>query len=134
MWQQRSRALWLKDGDQNTKYFHSRATHRKRRNSLVGLRDDTGGLITDIHKIGDQFVRYYEDLFQAAPLEEVEHMLNGINPSVTVEMNAKLIRPYTEQEVEVALKQMAPLKAPGPDGMPPAFYQSYWNIVGKETV
>ena len=134
MWHQRSRALWLKDGDQNTKYFHSRATHRKRRNSLVMLRDVTGEPITDVHEIGNQFVRYYEDLFQAAPLEEVEQVLAGINTSVTAEMNSKLIRPYTESEVAVALKQMSPLKAPGPDGMPPAFYQSYWKVVGKEVV
>ena len=134
MWQQRSRALWLKDGDQNTKYFHSRATNRKRRNSLVVLRDDTGELITDLHEIGNRFVRYYEDLFQAAPLEEVEQVLDGINPSVTAEMNTKLTRPYTESEVAVALKQMSTFKAPGPDGMPPSFYQSYWNVVGKEVV
>ncbi len=34
----------------------------------------------------------------------------------------------------MALKQMAPLKAPGPDGMPPVFYQSYWNTIGREVV
>jgi hypothetical protein len=47
MWQQRSCTLWLTKGDRNTKYFHSRATHRHRRNSLLGLRDDSGELITD---------------------------------------------------------------------------------------
>ena len=30
----------------------------------------------------------------------------------------------------MALKQMAPLKALGPDGMPPIFYQHYWDSIG----
>ena len=32
------------------------------------------------------------------------------------------------------MKQMAPLKAPGPDGMPPIFYQSYWHVVGEDVI
>ena len=32
----------------------------------------------------------------------------------------------------IAIKRMAPLKAPGPDGMPPVFYQSFWQNGGPE--
>ena len=34
--------------------------------------------------------------------------------------------------MDQALKQMAPLTAPGPDGMSPIFYKTYWHIVGKD--
>ena len=43
-----------------------------------------------------------------------------------------LMAEFHIEEVEVALKQMAPLKAPGPDGMPPLFYQSYWSLLGSD--
>ena len=33
---------------------------------------------------------------------------------------------------KAALKQMAPLKAPGPDGMPPLFYQHFWGVVDND--
>ena len=56
-------------------------------------------------------------------------ILNSIPQLVTEEMNASLTDNFQAWEVEVALKQMAPLKAPGPDGMPPLFFQNYWDLV-----
>ena len=47
-----------------------------------------------------------------------------------LEMRAELDKPYTSEEVGKAIRQMAPLKAPGSDGMPPLFYQTYWTDVG----
>ena len=47
-------------------------------------------------------------------------------------MNLGLLAEFTKSEVDAALKQMAPLKAPGPDGLPPIFYQHYWNKVGGD--
>jgi hypothetical protein len=132
MWRQRSRTSWLKEGDRNTKYFHSRASHRRRRNSLVVLRLENGDIITEAEQIGIQFVNYYQELFTVVPLEGVDGVIEGIQPRVTAKMNRKLTCQFTELDVTTAMKQMAPLKAPGPDGMPPIFYQSYWHVVGED--
>ena len=34
MWEQRAQALFLKCGDRNTSYFHSKASHKFRRNKI----------------------------------------------------------------------------------------------------
>ena len=49
-------------------------------------------------------------------------------------MNAALIAPFHFDEVKEALKQMAPLKALGADGMPPLFYQHFWGIVDNDVM
>ena len=59
-----------------------------------------------------------------------EEAMNPIPKLLTDDMNAQLLQDFMEWEVQASLKQMAPLKAPGPDGRPPLFYQNYWNLVG----
>ena len=55
MWKQRSRSLWLQEGDNNTRYFHSRASHRFRRNRIDNLEDANGELCSDEEGISHLF-------------------------------------------------------------------------------
>lgn len=56
-------------------------------------------------------------------------ILNALEHKVTPEMNDTIMKPYTEEEVQQAIKQMHPTKAPGPDGMTPLFYQKFWHVI-----
>ncbi|KAK9984588.1 hypothetical protein SO802_034113 [Lithocarpus litseifolius] len=46
-------------------------------------------------------------------------------------MNEELTRTFIAQEIRATLKQMYPLKAPSPDGMPPIVFQHFWSIWGE---
>jgi hypothetical protein len=58
--------------------------------------------------------------------------LKPLAEQVTETMNESLLRSFEEEEIRVALFQMAHLKAPGPDGFNADFYQKNWDIVGPE--
>ena len=48
LWKQRSRQQWLREGDRNTRYFHSKATDRMKRNLIRGLENEQGVWISDL--------------------------------------------------------------------------------------
>lgn len=41
-WRQRSKQLWLREGDQNTRFFHSSTKNRRVMNQIRSLRNDQG--------------------------------------------------------------------------------------------
>ncbi|GLT59230.1 hypothetical protein SLA2020_320610 [Shorea laevis] len=49
-------------------------------------------------------------------------------------INRFLLQEFNEAEVMRALFQMHPSKAPGPDGLSPAFFQQFWSVVKDDVV
>ena len=119
MWQQQSRVQWLENRDKNTKFFHGIATQRKRQNFIKRLRDEEGVWQNDGHTFSRLLVGFYEKLFASSNPQNMERILNRVKEVVTDSMRTKLALAYSVGEVEKAIKDMAPLKAPGLDGMPP---------------
>ena len=132
MWEQHARALFLKYGDRNTGYFHSKASHWFRRNKISGLRNLDNVWCTSDLQIKDIVVEYFQSLFSSSHPSVQSDIFEAVMPSVSLEMNEQLLKPFTREEVEVALHQMEPITAPGPDGMPPLFYHSFWNLIGND--
>ena len=102
------------------------ATKRFRRNLIRGIRDGNGTWQSNQDEIGHVMESYYKELFSTSSPNLEADSLEKIPCMVTDEMNAELMKKFTELEVKEALNQMAPVKAPGPDGMPQLFYQHFW--------
>ncbi|KAL5565008.1 hypothetical protein UlMin_028172 [Ulmus minor] len=62
-WQQRSKDLWLKSGDRNSKFFHRKASARREKNSIKGLFDSNENWCEDKKGIA----HIAETIFQMAP-------------------------------------------------------------------
>ena len=125
MWHQRSHVQWMLSGDKNSSYFHNRASQRFRLNNISELKDSQGREVSGDEGVSAMIVEYYKHLFTTQNLHDIEEVVQFTKQVVSEDMNNSLIRNFSKDKVEVALKQMGPLKAPGLDGMPPVFFQHY---------
>ena len=134
MWNQSSRASWIKWGDHNTKFFHATVSQRRRRNKIVGIQGADGIWQENQEDIGSTILEYFETIFKIDHPSQFGVSLGAIDQRVTRDMNESLVADFKAKEVWLALIQMHPTKAPGPNGMSPIFYQQYWEIVGSEVI
>ena len=95
MWQQRSRVQWLGLGDRNTKYFHSKASERRKKNTITGLMDENGNWCDSTESIAAVAVSYFEKLFSTSYPSRISKVTNTIPTRVTDEMNQWLIKEFT---------------------------------------
>ena len=132
LWHQRSRVFWYGQGDQNTKFFHSKASQRRKKNTISGIWDENGIWCDTNESIAATAIAYFEALFTTSNPCRIMEVTNTIPTKVMDEMNQGLIVAFTREEVITALKQMHPTKALGPDGMSAIFFQKYWDVVGND--
>jgi len=83
-------------------------------------------------RIGPLITSYFSSLFTSDHPTVFAPVLNGVKQRVTADMNDELLKPFVEDEVKQALKQMDANTAPGLDGLSPLFYKQFWGKIGKE--
>ena len=124
-WRQKSRELWLKEGDRNTGFFHKMANLHKRRNAINKIRVN-GNWLTDDNAIQKGFVNTFKKLL---------FELGGWRPTfpnipmevLGAEDSGRLEDRFSEKEVFAAISGLNGEKAPGPDDFPIVF----WSFVGS---
>ena len=129
-WRQKSRALWLQEGDKNSKFFHRLANSHRNANSIAKLNID-GMLSSNQDEIRDHIASFYEHLY--VETEYGRPLLDGMQFSVISDEDAVwLERPFDEEEIAGVVQGFNGDKAPGLDGFSLAFFQQCWSVVRDE--
>ncbi|WMV58897.1 hypothetical protein MTR67_052282, partial [Solanum verrucosum] len=126
-WRQKSRVLWLKEGDKNTKFFHKMANAHRRYNNIDQLMIQ-GEVTQEKGKIEGEIIAYYKNLYRET--HQWRHSYNNVEcPMLTEEEKMSLQGRFEENEVLNCLKLCAADKAPGLDGYTMGFFIKCWDVL-----
>ena len=89
--------------NKNSKYFHSRATQRHRKNSILKIQNSSRQWFTNSDDIATVVLGYYLNLFSSEPIQQPEDILRSILGIINVDMNNQLSLHFMAWEVQDAI-------------------------------
>ena len=130
-WKQKSLVMWLRAGDRNTKYFQAISRTRRIKNTITSIQDETGVVHRGHKNIAKVAENYFNSLFSSQGDISIyfDQVFHGFQETVSASVNEDLTRDITEDEVQQAVFDIGPHRAPGPDGFPAIFYHQHWEEI-----
>ncbi|XP_015936169.1 uncharacterized protein LOC107462117 [Arachis duranensis] len=129
LWLQKSRQLWITEGDRNTRFYHTKTLIRRRKNRIVKLRNSDGEWCEDIECLKGLAIKHFDDLYTED--QQQSFQLNTVltYPPMESEHLAIMEAKLKHDEIKEALFGIGSLKAPGEDGYPTHFFKENWSLV-----
>lgn len=123
-WKQRSRQLWLALGDKNSGYFHAITRGRTVINKFSVIENEEGLPVYEEASILKVISDYFLNLFTSQEGDRDDTVKEAISPCISTELNQRLIKRPSEEEIKAACFSIHADQAPGPDGFSASFFQS----------
>ena len=135
-WRLKSRIMWLNYGDANTKYFHLKTIQRCSHSQVSTLKDGMGLWLT-----GEPLTQHIHTAFKTLFLATSSCHRNTFGTARLCCPNSPfltqaqvLTRIPQPDEIYQTLRELPPLKAPGPDSYHAFFFQSHWTSLGPSII
>lgn len=129
-WAQHSRARWIKECDRNTKYFHTLASIRRRKNQIERIVID-GECIKKPAEIKKEAAAFFQNIFHEEYVVRPTFNNPGFKKLSAVD-SSYLTAPFSRKEIDDAVDSCSSQKAPGPDGYNFLFIKSSWEIIKQD--
>jgi hypothetical protein len=131
----KSRAIWLSNGDENTKLFHAFSKGQKATNTIWSLKDQEDILVTSFKGIENLGKRHFQTLFKEdrrANIVDIIKMALHFPRFVDEEGNRDLYAEVTETELKDTLQSFQKDKSPSPDDWTIEFYLGFFDLIGGD--
>ncbi|XP_059064528.1 uncharacterized protein LOC131856677 [Cryptomeria japonica] len=131
-WRDKSKELWIKEGDANTKFFHALMKAKRSRNRIDSILDREGNRHSSLEAIEEVAVNFFKELLgdgSSVNSAQSHFMMDVIHREILDADNKSLRCPFTLEEVKKAVFDLQPNKAPDPDGFTMDFYQKCWGFL-----
>ncbi|KAK2656631.1 hypothetical protein Ddye_009683 [Dipteronia dyeriana] len=115
---------WLKEGDNNSKFFHCIANNR-RRNNYIGEIVIKGNRILDPSNVKNGIHDFFKNHFKNVSWKRPS--ISSLDLKVLAKVDREnLEKPFNEEEVWKTVNGCDGNKASGPDGLNPSFVEDNW--------
>jgi len=125
-WKQ-SRLLLLKDGDANSKFFHTVLSSHRRRNSIVSFVEDGEGVQPIRNAVFSHFKNYFNEQHKLQPGVE-----NLSFKTLSYMDGGSLIKHFSVEEVKAAVWDCDSFKSPGQDDVNFGFIKELWQVLKED--
>ncbi|XP_026419847.1 uncharacterized protein LOC113315813 [Papaver somniferum] len=129
---QKSRDHFYNDMDMNLRFFHIIMNRRKCRNRIDSLMAPNGTWCNDRDSLSNLLKQHFQNIMTTSNPSSIQHFIRHIPRCIYLKDNEQLEAIPSEQEIHQALMTMEPWTSPGPDGFPPGFYQTQWQVVNAD--
>ncbi|KAI4890365.1 hypothetical protein NFI96_008162 [Prochilodus magdalenae] len=126
----RARFQMLREGDAPSSFFFNPEKKCGETKHMHALYMSDGRLSSDTSEIRERAVEFYSDLYKAESCDDacVDTLVAGL-PRLTMGDVDSLELPLMLDELQTAVSQMAPGRAPGIDGL---LVETFWEQIGHD--
>lgn len=140
----RSRMKWFELGEKPTKFFFNLEENNYEKKLIREVELENGEIISDPVQVNKEIRNFYQTMYTSKingnnctsayeHNQKIDGFTEGLNiPQLNVEEQESLEKDLTIEELKDALASFADKKSPGEGGFTKEFYQTFFDLIGKD--